>query len=699
MQCCVPFCETSSASERKGITFHRFPSDTCLRAAWHRALGTQNLQQPLPDAAVVCSLHFLDDHFYETAACVRQIHTDAIPSTVQMCMICLDSDSKLFLMSKHKLEEAYQQLIGMPLCVETNLQHAVCVLCAQRLSNFSRLRDLSLRARSLMMDLIQKYGLITMQHVNVIKQTMKHLNYNLVSTASEPDHCNLYIYQCDEQTPEDNVNKNVPTDVSIGTWDIPIFDTVAVKREIDQDNVNDDIYQCEEKLPPDDSVDRNVATVVRKGTSNTPIFDTVKVKRECDQDNVNNDLGNDIYQCEEQLPPDDSVDKNVATVVRKGPCNIPIFDTVKVKREIDQDNINNVNDIYQCEERLPPDNSVNRNVDTYVKKGTWDIPIFDTVVVKHEIDQDNINNKDSDITMEMDTFNTDKCNVIDTRVSYSVPEQMSDTNIKCESETFTCAQCFKEFDQEDEYYEHLRMNVQDDDNEDTDSVQACRPRATKSWESYLHMGSLLQITSDVVEHDDDQMEDDDDENPPTDHVRNPRKNNGVRLDKGSKTTAEREELMTSQGQQKKQAKTVAERMREYRLRKKHGLSEGPKTSSERGREFRSRRAMLKQHQEVVEIGEDIKSAEVRKMEKRAKSAEATRRCREKKNALMGHQKKRPKTVAERMREYRARKKLEKQEMLRANAACSSDDSAHSVTPLSAVDTEDIEDGSSHTSYV
>ncbi|XP_052746156.1 zinc finger protein 551-like isoform X2 [Bicyclus anynana] len=201
MQCCVPFCvntsDNASTSEGTGITFHKLPSDENLRAVWLRALGIQD--HHLPDPAVVCSQHFIDEDFYTTKSCVRQIQSDAIPSTVQMCRICLDSDSKLFLMSKHKLEEAYQQLTGLSLCRGTNLKQMLCVLCAQRLINFSRFRDLCLRAHSLMTDLLEQDEFITIQHKELMNCATKHLRCNLTRTTLGADCCDLYIDHTDEE--------------------------------------------------------------------------------------------------------------------------------------------------------------------------------------------------------------------------------------------------------------------------------------------------------------------------------------------------------------------------------------------------------------------------------------------------------------------------------------------------------------------
>ncbi|XP_052745678.1 zinc finger protein 271 isoform X2 [Bicyclus anynana] len=201
MRCCVPLCENTSnnvsTSEKTEITFHALPSEGNLRTAWLRALSVQDPH--LPDTAVVCSQHLVDDNFLNTNSSVREIHSNAVPSTVQMCIICLDTDSKLFLMSKHKLEEAYEQLTGLSLCCRANLKQTLCVLCAQRLMNFSRFRDLSLRAHSLMTDLVEQHGLNTIQHKELLNCTSAHLKCNLTQTTLGANHCDLYIDHTDEE--------------------------------------------------------------------------------------------------------------------------------------------------------------------------------------------------------------------------------------------------------------------------------------------------------------------------------------------------------------------------------------------------------------------------------------------------------------------------------------------------------------------
>ncbi|XP_045783037.1 zinc finger protein Xfin-like [Maniola jurtina] len=236
MQCCVPYCNNSSdnvsPSERKRISFHSLPSDVCLRAAWLRALGKQD--NHLEDPAVVCSEHFLAEEIYETESGLKQIVTGAIPSTVQVCMICLDTDSKMFLMSKHKLQEAYEKLTGQPLYDQGNLKQTVCVQCAQRLINFSRFRDKSLRARALMMDLVEKLELITRQDIKMINRTKNHLKSNFVVTMLGPDPCDLYIL---ENSSEDKQTKS-------GTFEVKVkkeesFDSMWIDEDMGVSNDDD----------------------------------------------------------------------------------------------------------------------------------------------------------------------------------------------------------------------------------------------------------------------------------------------------------------------------------------------------------------------------------------------------------------------------------------------------------------------------
>nr|XP_034838797.1 uncharacterized protein LOC117994930 [Maniola hyperantus] len=258
MECCVPFCKNTSDNVSPGINFHGFPSDVGLRAAWLRALGRQDGH--LPDPAVVCSQHFLADEICETESGLKQIVTGAIPSMVQVCMICLDTDSKMFPMSKHKLEEAYEKLTGHPLCDQGNLKQTLCVQCAQRLINFSRFRDKSLRARALMMELVEKHEFITTQLVKMINRTKNHLKSNFVVTTLGPNPCDLYISDLseDKQTESEAITHRVEVKGEEESDDcMSVDEDVEVANEDDNnaDNVNDEFAASYEGYLSDDSIE------------------------------------------------------------------------------------------------------------------------------------------------------------------------------------------------------------------------------------------------------------------------------------------------------------------------------------------------------------------------------------------------------------------------------------------------------------
>ncbi|CAH2232308.1 jg23150 [Pararge aegeria aegeria] len=225
MQCCVPFCRNTtdnvSPNGKAEITFYGFPSQSHLRAAWLKALG--KLDTNLPDNAVVCSVHFLDDEVFELSG-TRQIYTGAIPSTVQVCLICLNTDSKLYLIKKHKLKEAYENLTGYSLLDLGNLKQTVCIVCAQRLKNFKRFKDQSLRTRSLMIGFLEKNELITKQHIDRINDAKNQLKCSFGRKMLGPNHYDSRVVARDD-------NEQIMTEKTIHRDD----EIVVVKNELELD--------------------------------------------------------------------------------------------------------------------------------------------------------------------------------------------------------------------------------------------------------------------------------------------------------------------------------------------------------------------------------------------------------------------------------------------------------------------------------
>ncbi|XP_052746311.1 zinc finger protein 234 isoform X3 [Bicyclus anynana] len=157
MRCCVPFCCNSSknTSTSQGITYHRFPLEPGPRNSWLQALNKDAAN--LPARAAVCSQHFMYDDFYVTKSGMRKVRPEAVPLVIHVCLICLDTDRKMYPLSKYQLKEPYQILTGFVQEHQDMMPSTLCSECAHRLVNFSKFRDKSMRALSLMLDLIKEY--------------------------------------------------------------------------------------------------------------------------------------------------------------------------------------------------------------------------------------------------------------------------------------------------------------------------------------------------------------------------------------------------------------------------------------------------------------------------------------------------------------------------------------------------------------
>ncbi|XP_052742193.1 uncharacterized protein LOC112052221 [Bicyclus anynana] len=93
--------------------------------------------------------------------------------------------------------------------------------------NFSRFRDLSLRAHSLMTDLVEQYELNSIQHKELLNCTSAHLKCNLTQTTLEANHCDLYIDHTDEE-------EQTAADESV----VGGVATVVVKKEGSSDSMS-----------------------------------------------------------------------------------------------------------------------------------------------------------------------------------------------------------------------------------------------------------------------------------------------------------------------------------------------------------------------------------------------------------------------------------------------------------------------------
>ncbi|XP_045456156.1 zinc finger protein 502-like [Melitaea cinxia] len=203
MRCCVPSCKNDSKhiSKSQGITFHVFPSEPNLRASWLKAVGKDSWSPR--DRSTVCSEHFSPSDLYETKSGLKKVKTGAIPictqvihknvNLFQVCRICLAVDLHLHPMSMCKLEKAYENLTGITLSNEDELPQKLCTECARRLLNSDKLRSRSLRANSLLQEIVKKQKIITVQSIAAINREDNHLASVLTKKLFEPEHYDSYI--------------------------------------------------------------------------------------------------------------------------------------------------------------------------------------------------------------------------------------------------------------------------------------------------------------------------------------------------------------------------------------------------------------------------------------------------------------------------------------------------------------------------
>ncbi|XP_052746288.1 zinc finger protein 260 isoform X2 [Bicyclus anynana] len=177
-------------------------------------------------------------------------------STVQFCMICLGTDSKLYPASKYYLDVEFNCLTGISLQEEMRFVPQFCTECAQRLVNCGKFREKSLRGYHLLSQLLESQESLTIKNLKSISRADNNLVSDIVTKISEPNHWDLKLVhnkisikgETDESDNESvkyvggnfqkSNNKNCDDDIFIKSGD-KIKD-VLNKDIYDMDNSSDD---------------------------------------------------------------------------------------------------------------------------------------------------------------------------------------------------------------------------------------------------------------------------------------------------------------------------------------------------------------------------------------------------------------------------------------------------------------------------
>nr|XP_034838861.1 transcription factor E4F1-like [Maniola hyperantus] len=231
----------------------------------------------------------------EFIATKRAVPRSAGSSKAQFCMICLDTskNSKLYPINKYNLDIEFENLTGISLHGELYFVPQFCTICAQRLSNCSKLRDKCLRAYHLLLGLVEINKLLTTQNIKTLNRS-NNLTTSIGKKSFGPDHCDLYLIH-KEQAPE---IQELPNDKTIKI-EVKLLDT-KLKLNPDpknENNVEKEVAEINE--PKTEKNDVDVEFVEEVHGDDTDIdFQThgdKKMKEKVDKfmNDVMNDTDND----------------------------------------------------------------------------------------------------------------------------------------------------------------------------------------------------------------------------------------------------------------------------------------------------------------------------------------------------------------------------------------------------------------------
>ncbi|XP_052746269.1 zinc finger protein 626 [Bicyclus anynana] len=211
MRCCVSWCiNNKSKQSSDNVSYRRFPPEHGERQTWISTLGLN--ERRLTNDSVVCSNHFIDNFLCSRKSGPSPVQEDAKPF-VQACVVCLDTERRVHLLSKYNLEQAYETITGLELQDLTDFTPFICFECAQRLTQCKQFRDKSARGHALLVELIRKHDLLTAQHIKEINRSVNFLTSNLVEKVFQPNCCDVNFIDIKKETIqikcEDRVNESI----------------------------------------------------------------------------------------------------------------------------------------------------------------------------------------------------------------------------------------------------------------------------------------------------------------------------------------------------------------------------------------------------------------------------------------------------------------------------------------------------------
>ncbi|XP_045783150.1 zinc finger protein 860-like [Maniola jurtina] len=398
------------------------------------------------------------------------------------CLICLDTGvSKLFPLNKNHLAQAYTNITGLDVSVvrhHINTIPKLCLECAQRLTNCDTFKYKTMKAHSVLNQLLRRDKNLTSQSLKSVDRVGNLLTSNIVKHTFKPNHCDLYLIHNEENhiilKQEDVLcNSKENTDLKREKFDETMYDCeksettyeIEYLNEFDDINNDDMCYKSDIK---------NVISEVKNNDKIDSGNDKNDVFMTCDNDGeaefLDDDIGDDIDGIKHENIDNYSSDEILSeSKARNDSKNLRVCNDKKRKRKANKHTITTIL-IENIEAKtIKKQNRVCKNVVERVRTKRNDRKSKTTKVISKKVrvsapkkSEAQLNNEETvkrkhirkpkkPVSNEKDTF---------TKILLTYEEQVAEIQKRKDTKQYKmspyrCEMCFKGFFQLATYNQHM----------------------------------------------------------------------------------------------------------------------------------------------------------------------------------------------------------------------------------------------------
>ncbi|XP_053610944.1 zinc finger protein 37-like isoform X2 [Plodia interpunctella] len=308
--CCVNGCNNNSKKRDPNhvISYHTFPSNADVKQKWLRAIGRPNWEPP--SYTRICSDHF-DQELINHDSHRTRLKDDACPiynlppnsnfeaSDMEVCRICLDTDSKQYSLQNGLLKDCLESINGLndKYNIE-GLPQYVCYVCAGQLLKCYRLVQRSLTVQATLLDIFAQHGQITKSLIRKQDREQLNLKSPLVPHTTTPTYLFEFKYDheenCSQLTNNEFITESLVQKTEIRNNELDINSEF---KEFVELNVKDEIkreVKCEYSDIGND--DDNDEDYIRNDESNSDaVSDDICLAKLSDKKYKNNISDSEIF--------------------------------------------------------------------------------------------------------------------------------------------------------------------------------------------------------------------------------------------------------------------------------------------------------------------------------------------------------------------------------------------------------------------